>query len=94
MNLLKTIASVVAATAVLALSTVGAMAQSTWDAIQERGTLRIGVTQAPPWFTKDISSGEWTGGLGVTLGQKMAEALEVELETVEVTWGTSIAALQ
>ena len=94
MNLLKTIASVVTATAVLALSTVGAMAQSTWDAIQERGTLRIGVTQAPPWFTKDISSGEWTGGLGVTLGQKMAEALEVELETVEVTWGTSIAALQ
>ena len=83
-----------AATAVLALSGVAASAQSTWDAIQDRGTLRIGVTQAPPWFTKDISSGKWTGGLGIALGQQMAAALEVELETVEVTWGTSIAALQ
>lgn len=94
MNLLRVLISALAGTAMLMLASVAASAQSTWDAIQERGTLRIGVTQAPPWFTKDISSGEWTGGLGVTLGQKMAEALEVELETVEVTWGTSIAALQ
>lgn len=94
MNIRKTFTSAVAATALLALSSIAASAQSTWDAIQDRGTLRIGVTQAPPWFTKDISSGEWTGGLGITLGQKMAEALEVDLETVEVTWGTSIAALQ
>ena len=77
MNLLKTFTSALAATAVLALSSGAALAQSTWDAIQERGSLRIGVTQAPPWFTKDISSGEWTGGLGITLGKKMAEALEV-----------------
>ncbi len=94
MNLIKSFIGTLAATAMLALSGGVATAQSTWDAIQERGTLRIGVTQAPPWFTKDIRSGEWTGGLGVTLGTKMAEALEVELETVEVTWGTSIAALQ
>ena len=94
MKLIKSFIGTLAATAMLALSGGVATAQSTWDAIQERGTLRIGVTQAPPWFTKDIRSGEWTGGLGVTLGTKMAEALEVELETVEVTWGTSIAALQ
>ncbi len=93
-NLLKNFMGVAAALAALTLSTAMAHAQSTWDAIQERGTLRIGVTQAPPWFTKDVRTGEWTGGLGITLGQKMAEALEVELETVEVTWGTSIAALQ
>lgn len=93
-NLLKNFMGVAAALAALTLSTATAHAQSTWDAIQERGTLRIGVTQAPPWFTKDVRTGEWTGGLGITLGQKMAEALEVELETVEVTWGTSIAALQ
>ena len=80
--------------AVLAMMATTAAAKSTWEAIQERGTLRIGVTQAPPWFTKDLRTGEWTGGLGITLGKKMAEALEVELETVEVTWGTSIAALQ
>ncbi|MCY3879857.1 MAG: transporter substrate-binding domain-containing protein [Rhodobacteraceae bacterium] len=92
--MLKRLAGAIAAMAALALTTGAVQAQSTWDAIQERGTLRIGVTQAPPWFTKDIRTGEWTGGLGITLGKKMAEALEVELETVEVTWGTSIAALQ
>ena len=76
------------------LSAQIASAQSTWDAIKERGTMRIGVTQAPPWFTKDIRTGEWTGGLGISIGKAMAEVLEVELEPVEVTWGTAIAALQ
>ena len=86
--------STIALIAVGSMSATSVIAQSTWEAIQERGTLRIGVTQAPPWFTKDLRTGEWTGGLGITLGKKMAEALEVELEPVEVTWGTSIAALQ
>lgn len=86
--------STIALIAAGSMSATSVVAQSTWEAIQERGTLRIGVTQAPPWFTKDLRTGEWTGGLGITLGKKMAEALEVELEPVEVTWGTSIAALQ
>ena len=86
--------SIIAVIAVGSMSATSVVAQSTWEAIQERGTLRIGVTQAPPWFTKDLRTGEWTGGLGITLGKKMAEALEVELEPVEVTWGTAIAALQ
>jgi len=86
--------STIALIAVGSMSATSVVAQSTWEAIQERGTLRIGVTQAPPWFTKDLRTGEWTGGLGITLGKKMAEALEVELEPVEVTWGTAIAALQ
>ena len=94
MKTFKFLTSTLVATAVFVLSSIAAQAQSTWDAIQDRGTLRIGVTQAPPWFTKDLASGEWTGGLGITLGEQMAAALEVELETVEVTWGTSIAALQ
>ena len=94
MKTFKFLISTLATTAVLTLASVAAQAQSTWEAIQDRGALRIGVTQAPPWFTKDLASGEWTGGLGITLGEQMAAALEVELETVEVTWGTSIAALQ
>jgi len=86
--------SIIAVIAVGSMSATSVVAQSTWEAIQDRGTLRIGVTQAPPWYTKDLRTGEWTGGLGITIGKKMAEALEVELEPVEVTWGTSIAALQ
>ena len=72
---------------------VHAQEVSTWDAIKDRGTLRIGVVNTPPWFVLDAQSGEW-GGLGAKIGTAMAEALGVELEPVEVKWGTSIPALQ
>jgi len=75
-------------------STVMAQEQSTWDAIQESGKLKMGVTQAPPWYSKNPTSGEWDSGLIVSVGKAMAEELEVELEMVEVTWATAIAALQ
>lgn len=82
----------------LALAMIGAgtsaLAQSTMDKVKESGVLRVGVTQAPPWYSKDIVSGEWTGGLGVSMGKAMAETLGVTFEPVEVTWGTAVAALQ
>lgn len=84
--------------AAMAVSLVGvgsaAHAQSTMDKVRESGVLRVGVTQAPPWYSKDIISGEWTGGLGVSMGKAMAETLGVTFEPVEVTWGTAVAALQ
>ena len=67
--------------------------ESTWDAIKNRGSIRIGVVNTPPWFMKNPSSGEWSG-LGVYVGKAMAEALGVKLDMVEVQWGTSIPALQ
>ncbi|WP_246040461.1 transporter substrate-binding domain-containing protein [Roseovarius arcticus] len=96
-NLTKRMTQIVGALAVvIAACSAGssAQAESTWDAIQDRGTLRLGVTQSPPWYSKDARSGEWTGGLGVSIGKNMAETLGVELEPVEVTWGTAIAALE
>lgn len=90
----KLLAAFVALTALIAaVSAVQAQDTSTWDAIKERGTLRIGVTQAPPWFYKDPAGTEWTG-LGPSIGNAMAAELGVELEPVEVTWGTAVAALQ
>lgn len=71
-----------------------AAAAGTLDQVRERGVLRVGVTQAPPWYVKDPISGQWTGGLGVSMGRAMAEALGVAFEPVEVTWGTAVAALQ
>src|SRR3546814_4779276 len=62
--------------------------------IKQRGSLRVGVTQAPPWYSKDPKTGEWSSGVGVSLGKAMARALGVKFEPVEVTWGTAIAALQ
>lgn len=94
-TIFKRLSAVLAVFAVLAAWSAGANAQetSTWDAIKERGSLRIGVTQAPPWFYKDPASGEWTG-LGSSVGKAMAKELGVEFAPVEVTWGTAVAALQ
>ncbi|MGI9488290.1 MAG: transporter substrate-binding domain-containing protein [Geminicoccaceae bacterium] len=75
-------------------SAASAQEQSTWDTILESGKLRMGVTQAPPWYSKNPATGEWDSGLIVSVGKAMAEELEVELEMVEVTWATAIAALQ
>jgi len=77
------------------LSTAGyaLAADSTWDSIKERKSLRIGVVQAPPWFLKDPATGKWSG-FGYSVGKAMADTLGVKLETVEVTWGSAIAALQ
>lgn len=87
---------VLAATLAVAMIGAGtsALAQGTMDKVKESGVLRVGVTQAPPWYSKDIVSGEWTGGLGVSMGRAMAETLGVAFEPVEVTWGTAVAALQ
>lgn len=92
-GLMKGIAIVATA---LTIGTTPAVAQepSTWEQIQSTGKLRMGVLQAPPWFSKNPATGKWESGLGVTLGQNMAEVLGAELEMVEVTWGTAVAALQ
>lgn len=66
----------------------------TLEDVKKRGTFRVGVTQAPPWFSKDPKTGEWSSGLGISMGKAMAEKLGVKMETVEVSWGNSIAALQ
>lgn len=67
--------------------------KSTWDAIQDSKTLRVGVTQAPPWYFKNPATNEWSG-LGVSVGKAMAEMLGVTMEPVEVSWGTAVSALQ
>lgn len=84
-----------AALAVLSAAvTAGAQEKSTWDTILETKTLRMGVTQAPPWYSKNPATGEWDSGLIVSIGKAMADELGVQLEPVEVTWATAIAALQ
>ena len=82
------------AAATLAPASWSQSGDSTLAQIKQRGTLRVGVTQAPPWFSKDPKTGEWSSGVGVSMGKAMAQALNVKFEPVEVTWGTAIAALQ
>ncbi len=80
--------------ALLAPSTTSAQSDGTLAQVKKRGSLRVGVTQAPPWYSKDPASGQWTTGVGVEMGRAMAAELGVKFEPVEVTWGTAIAALQ
>ncbi|MDQ2779565.1 MAG: transporter substrate-binding domain-containing protein [Pseudomonadota bacterium] len=71
-----------------------AATDDTLTQVKQRGTLRVGVTQAPPWYSKDPKTGQWSSGVGVSVGKALAAALGVKFEPVEVTWGTAIAALQ
>ena len=87
------IAVLAAGSGVLAMP-FAARAAGTLDDVKKRGTFRVGVTQAPPWYSKDPKSGDWASGVGVSLGKQMATDLGVKFEPVEVTWGTAIAALQ
>ena len=80
--------------AALTPATVSAQSGNTLEQVKQRGSLRVGVTQAPPWYSKDPASGQWSKGVGVELGRAMAAELGVKFEPVEVTWGTAIAALQ
>ncbi|WP_282062117.1 transporter substrate-binding domain-containing protein [Roseobacter litoralis] len=90
----RTVLAAAIAATVMGAGTVAQAQDSTMAQVRDNGVLRVGVTQAPPWYSKDIISGEWTGGLGVSMGKAMAETLGVEFEPVEVTWGTAVAALQ
>lgn len=77
----------------MVLVTQAATAQETLRDIKQRGVLRVGAAQAEPWFYKDPTTSQWSG-VGVSLGQALADSMGVKLDLVEVSWGTAIAALQ
>jgi polar amino acid transport system substrate-binding protein len=90
----RSLIAVVAAGSGLLWLPFAARAEGTLEEVKKRGTFRVGVTQAPPWFSKDPKTGEWSSGLGISMGKAMADKLGAKMETVEVSWGNSIAALQ
>src|SRR5690554_1327432 len=89
---LRTLVSTIVATLLLAVAATG-LAQSTWDGIQQRGSIRLGVASSDPWYFQDPLTGQWDG-LGVRLGRALADDLGVELELVETSYGNAPAALQ
>ena len=83
-----------AAAVAFSLSVVSpSIAQTALETVKQRGTLRVGMAAADPWFYKDPISEKWTG-VGVQMGQAMAEDLGVEFVPVETTWANSVAAIQ
>jgi polar amino acid transport system substrate-binding protein len=85
---------ILAATAAMALAPMAhAQDSGTMAQVKESGELRIGVASAEPWFYKDPMSEQWTG-VGVAMGQRMADELGVKMVPVETTWANAVAGLQ
>lgn len=95
------------ATATVIATSSGARAQaggSTWDTIMQTKKLRVGAAASEPWYFKDTTGGSAPGavkvgdvtwrGIGPRLGELLAKAMGVQLELVDVTWGTAVASLQ
>ena len=92
--------------AAFSLGTVAASAQeqSTWERIQTTKKLRLGAPVSEPFHFKDSSGSDAPGavksgntvwrGLTPNVAKRLAEALGVELEIVETTYGTAVAGLQ
>ena len=69
-----------------------AAAQGLIQEIQDRGTLRIGVAEGPPYQYVDPATGDWIG-LNIDLANEIADVMGVELEIVPGTWATLITGL-
>jgi len=60
--------------------------------IQDRGVLKVGMAESPPWQSPNPSSGEYEG-FNVDLAQRAADLMGVKLEVVPATWSTLIPGL-
>ena len=61
-------------------------------AIQDRGVLKVGMAESPPWQSPNPASGEYEG-FNVDLAQRAADLMGVKLEVVPATWSTLIPGL-
>jgi polar amino acid transport system substrate-binding protein len=68
--------------------------ESTFDRVRRTGVLRIAALPGePPFFRKDISTGEWHG-VGIDMAKSIAGALNAKLEYLESTYSNSVLDLQ
>lgn len=97
MTILQSFKTLVAATAVATAAFAGvANAQereALWQDVQERGTLRVGVAEAPPLMVRNPATGEWSGYF-IDVMDGFAASIDVEVDLVETTWGNMVAGLQ
>lgn len=102
---IRSLVSSLAAVAMLALAgSAQAQTASTWEQIQTTKKVRLGCAQAEPWCFKDLTGSDAPGsvesagivwrGVSVGLGKSIADAMGVELEVVETTWGNAVAGIQ
>ena len=69
------------------------MRDSTWEKIKSTGEIQMAVFNYPPYFVKDLSSGEWGGAL-IAMVQDVAKVLKVKFVPVEVGgWSELVLAI-
>ncbi|WP_185020821.1 transporter substrate-binding domain-containing protein [Histidinibacterium lentulum] len=89
---LKTMMTGLAVATAGALAAGAASAQGLIDEIRDRGTLRVGVAEGPPYQYIDPATGDWIG-LNIELAEEVAEIMGVELQIVPGTWATLVTGL-
>lgn len=72
---------------------VGGVHADLIEEIQDRGVLKIGMAESPPWQSPNPESGEYEG-FNVDLAGRVAKLMDVELEIVPATWSTLIPGLK
>ncbi len=89
---LRTLGRAALAASALAIAASAASAQAIQE-IRDRGTLRIGVAEGPPYQYPDPATGEWVG-MNIDLANQVAQIMGVELEIVPGTWATLVTGLE
>ena len=88
-SLLGRTAAVVAAATLAATSVQADLIEE----IQDRGVLRVGMAESPPWQSPNPDSGEYEG-FNVDLAVRVAGLMDVTLEIVPATWSTLIPGMK
>ena len=91
MTISKLYKLILASVTALCLLATAASAQLIKE-IQDRGVLKVGMAESPPWQSPNPSSGEYEG-FNVDLAKRAADLMGVKLEVVPATWSTLIPGL-
>lgn len=83
---------------------VAQQAKSTWEQVHQSKTLRMAAPISEPFCFKDLTNSDKPGavkigdvtwrGVSVNICKELAEALGVQLQLVETTYGNGVAGLQ
>lgn len=82
-----------AAVLVAATFAAGSVQAGLIEEIQDRGVLKVGMAESPPWQSPNPESGKYEG-FNVDLAVRVAGIMDVELEIVPATWSTLIPGLK
>lgn len=93
MKMIKRMIGAAALTTGLMLSTQAAVAQDLIKQVLDRGTLRVGVAEGPPYQYPDAMTGEYIG-MNIDFANDLARVMGVKVEIVPATWATLVTGLQ